>query len=82
MVVLTTGHTTTTGVLAVLANTTVTGTHMATVCVRGKLAVVLFHIDSDMAAVWSQNVNLGRDAVLIPNRGAMARSQARRFGQL
>lgn len=43
MVVLTTGHTTTSGVLAVLSNTTVTGRDMATVLPR--LGKASRHVD-------------------------------------
>ena len=44
VVVLTTGHTATTGVLAVLANTTVSGRHMATAKRRKKFIVSALHI--------------------------------------
>lgn len=44
VVVLTTGHTATTGMLAVLANTTVSGRHMATAKRRKKIIKSAFHI--------------------------------------
>lgn len=44
VVVLTTGHTATTGMLAVLANTTVSGRHMATAKRRKKIIKSALHI--------------------------------------
>lgn len=45
VVVLTTGHTTTTGALAVLADTTVTGGHMATAVKRKEVSMLLTEAD-------------------------------------
>ena len=44
VVVLTTGHTTTTGVLAVLSDTTVTGGHMTAARIKRILSVFVFNL--------------------------------------